>query len=105
MRYRPGSKKRLEPALDLAYRKLGYGDRRFREVLAQAAGELLAVPVPAGAVQVVPSGPAFTFADPTLEAQNDARKHLLRTGPDNIRKVQDRIRALAAALQLEIVSP
>ena len=96
---------RLEPALDLAYRKLGYGDHRFREVLARAAGEMLAVPVPAGPVYVVPGGPTYSFAEPALQAQNDARKHLLRTGPDNIRKVQARIRALAAALKLEIVAP
>ena len=95
---------RLEPALDLAYRKLGYGSGRFREKLALAAGELLAVPVPAGSVYVVPGGPTYTFADPALQAQNDARKHLLRSGPDNVRRVQARIRALAAALKLEIVS-
>ena len=96
---------RLEPALDLAYRNLGYSESRFREVLARAAGELLAVPVPAGPVHVVPTGQAYAFADPALQAQNDARKHLLRTGPDNVRRVQDRIRALAAALKLEIVAP
>jgi hypothetical protein len=66
---------------------------------------MLAVPVPAGPVYVVPGGPTYAFADPALQAQNDARKHLLRTGPENIRKVQARIRALAAALKLEIVAP
>jgi hypothetical protein len=96
---------RLEPAIELAYSKLGYGDKRFREVLARAAGELLAVPVPAGPVQVVPGGRTYAYADPALQAQNEARKHLLRTGPENIRKVQARIRALAAALKFEVVSP
>jgi hypothetical protein len=100
-----GAYQRLEPALDLAYRKLGYGDRRFREVLARAAAEILAVPVPTGPVQVVSTGQMYSYADPALQAQNDARKHLLRTGPENIRKVQARIRALAAALKLEIVAP
>jgi hypothetical protein len=97
--------KRLEPALDLAYRNLGYTDGRFRTSLLTAAGEMLAVPVPTGPVYVVTGGPTYSFADPTLQAQSDARKHLLRTGPENTRKVQARIRALAAALKVEIVAP
>ena len=63
-----GAYQRLEPALDLAYRKLGYGDRRFREVLARAAAEILAVPVPTGPVQVVSTGQMYSYADPALQA-------------------------------------
>jgi hypothetical protein len=97
--------KRLEPALDLAYRQLGYGQGRFRDVVGHAAAELLAVPVPAEPVYVVPSGRTYAFADSALQAQSDARKHLLRLGPANLRKVQARIRELLAAAGLEAVAP
>ena len=97
--------RRLEPALDLAYRGLGYGDGAFREVLGRAAGELLAVPVPAEPVAVVPSGHTFSYADPALQSQSDARKHLLRMGPANVRKVQARARELAAAAGVAVVAP
>ncbi len=93
---------RLEPALDLAYRQLGYGHGRFREVLAAAAAEMLATPVPAEPVRVVPSGRTYAFADPALQSQSDARKLLLRLGPENQRKVQARIRELAAAAGIEL---
>ncbi|MCL4837280.1 MAG: DUF3014 domain-containing protein, partial [Thermoanaerobaculia bacterium] len=40
------------------------------------------------------------FADPELEALPPAAKHLLRLGPDNARRVQEKLRALAAAVPL-----
>jgi hypothetical protein len=97
--------RRIEPALDLAYHQLGYGEGRFREVLRRAAAEVLAVPVPAEPVRVVPSGQTFAFADSALQAENDARKHLLRLGPANLRRVQARVRALAAAAALSVPKP
>jgi len=97
--------RQFEPALDLAYRGLGYGDGAFRDVLGRAAGELLAVPVPADPVYVVPSGRTYSYADAALQSQSDARKHLLRLGPANMRKVQNRIRELAAAAGVKVVTP
>jgi len=96
---------RVEPALDLAYRELGYGQGRFRDILASAAAEILAVPVPAEPVYVVPSGQTYAFADSALQSQSDARKHLLRMGPANVRKVQARVRELLAATGLKAAAP
>ena len=48
---------------------------------------------------------SYTFADRELEGLSLAQKHLLRLGPDNARRVQDKLRALARALELEVPGP
>ena len=93
--------RRLEPALALAYRGLGYEESGFRAALGRAAGELLAVPIPEDPVQVRPMGRLFEFADPRLQTLSDAQKHLLRAGPDNARRVQNWIRKFARAINLQ----
>ncbi|NLD44623.1 MAG: DUF3014 domain-containing protein [Chloroflexi bacterium] len=100
-----GAFRQLEPALDLAYRGLGYGEGSCREVLGRAAGELLRVPVPAEAIQVVPVGQGYVYADPVLEGQSEAGKHLLRLGPANARRLQERLRELAAAAGIAVPEP
>lgn len=94
--------RRLEPLVDQAYRELGYPDREFDRTLERAIAELLAVPVVEGPVELVPQVQRYEYADPRLENLSAAQKHLLRTGPDNVRRVQARLRALAAALGLEV---
>lgn len=100
-----GAFRQLEPALDLAYRGLGYGEGSCRDVLARAAAELVAVPVPAEAIQVVPVGQGYVYADPVLEGQSEAGKHLLRLGSANARRVQDRLRELSAAAGIVLLTP
>lgn len=94
--------RRLEPLIDQAYRELGYPDREFDRTLERAIAELLAVPVVEGPVELVPEVQRYEYADPRLEDLSAAQKHLLRAGPDNVRRVQNHLRALAAALGLEV---
>lgn len=90
--------RQLEPLIDEAYRNLGYPDRDFDDTLAQAMGRLLAVPVVEEEVALEAQGVAYDFADPELESLSPAAKHLLRTGPDNVRRIQAKIRELAQAM-------
>lgn len=90
----------LEPRLDQAYRELGYPDRRFRDAFRRAIDRLVRVPVPAGEIELRPALRSHRFADPALEARSDAEKHLLRLGPENMRKVQAKLAELARALDL-----
>ncbi|MFW6193189.1 MAG: DUF3014 domain-containing protein [Gemmatimonadota bacterium] len=96
---------RLRPLFQDAYRELGFRDRSFHVVLARAVETLLAVPVPEEPVEVLPTGgTAFEYRDPRLEALSPAQKHLLRMGPDNIRRVQAKLRELAEALDLPMLT-
>lgn len=87
----------LEPLFETAYRDLGFSDG-FRAAVDAAIRDLLAVPVPTSAAELVPAPVGFRWADPELEALTSAQKQFLRTGPRNVRLVQSKLRELQAAL-------
>jgi hypothetical protein len=89
---------RLKPLIEEAYRQLGYPDTDFDDTLERAIVALLEVPVVEGEVPLVAKVKSYEYADPRLEGLTDAQKHLLRTGPDNVRRVQAELRALAREL-------
>ncbi len=96
--------RRLRPLFQEAYRDLGFQEGSFDGALARAIETLLAVPVPEGPVEVVPvGGNAYEYRDRELEALSPAQKHLLRMGPENIRRIQAKLRELAGALDLPVV--
>lgn len=96
--------RQLHPLFEQAYRDLGVPSPDFDRAMTRAVDLLLAVPVPDGPIQVLPTadGNTFAFADPVLERQSDAAKQLLRLGPDNARRIQAKLRQLAGALRLPV---
>ena len=90
----------LHPLLDEAYRELGRPERSFDQTLALAIGELTGAPLPSPPFEVVPQGTVYAWEDRDLEQLSAAQKHLLRTGPANSRRIQEKLRELAAALGL-----
>lgn len=88
----------LKPLMEEAYRNLGYPKGGFDATLTKAIGHLLATPVPEQPVKLVSGLGTYRYADPELEALTPARKHLVRMGPANQRRMQAHIRAIAAAL-------
>jgi hypothetical protein len=87
--------RQLHPLFEEAYRELGFTEPGFDETMARAVGNLLAVEVPDTPPALTPSGAAYAFEDPVLEERTDAQKHLLRMGPRNARRVQEKLSALA----------
>lgn len=92
----------LEPLLDSAYSELAPPGSTFEEALTGAIARLVAVPVPKGDIEVKPEGALYAYADPKLEALSQSEKHLLRMGPENMRKVQVKLSELAGALGLPL---
>jgi hypothetical protein len=90
----------LRPALQGAYRALGYPTGSFDVATAHALARLEAAPVVDGEVQVVPDRGVFLYADPKLEGLRAVEKHLLRMGPRNTRLLQAKARELRLALSL-----
>jgi DUF3014 family protein len=88
----------LKPRIDEAYRDLGFPEGSFDRTLERAIVSLLAVPVPAGPIEVQPKGIVYGYADPELEALTPAQKHLLRMGSRNARLVQRKLREVALEL-------
>ncbi len=92
----------LEPLFDAAYRDLGHPEGGFSKAMDRALAALVDVAVLEGDVPVVPSVRAvvvYEFADKRLEALTPAQKQLLRMGPDNVRKIQAKLREIRQALR------
>ena len=71
-----------------------------RQAMLEAIDTLLRTPVVDGPIELVPKVSSFEFADPKLEELSDAEKHFLRLGPDNLRKIQAKARAIALEIGL-----
>jgi len=90
------------PLFQDAYKDLGYPDRRFEDTLAKAIRHLLATPEPSTALGVRPSVKSWKLADPRLEALSPAQKQLLRWGPENVKKIKQKLRELGEAMNLGV---
>ncbi len=89
----------LQPLMDEAYREIAPPGREFSDRLRSAMDELLAVPVPPARIQVKErTVSTYAYADERFESMNAAQRHFLRMGPDNVRKVQAKLRELRDAL-------
>jgi hypothetical protein len=91
----------LEPLFESAYRELGHAEGGFSKALHTALEKLLQVPVLEGEVPLVRlEKPVviYEFFDERIEALSIPQKHLLRMGPRNVARVQEKLRAFAQAL-------
>lgn len=88
---------RLEPLMDEAYAELGYPGTPFRTALERAVVHLLAAPI----VEDPPVLPGMVFyehTDPRLRSLTPAQQQLLGMGPENVRRVRAKMRAIAAEI-------
>lgn len=90
--------RRFEPLIQEAYRDLGYPEKDFDKTLSAAMTELLKVPVVKGEMLLERKVISFEIADPRLENLSEAQKYLIRMGPENVRKIQGKLRELGSAL-------
>lgn len=90
----------LHPALEGAYRELGYPGGSLDAATGRALRRIEAAPVAEGDVALSPDRGVYAFADPRQEQLGDVEKHLLRMGPRNTRLLQEKARALRVALNL-----
>lgn len=93
--------RRLQPLFDRAYEEQGYPDGRFVEVLHAAASELLSTPRVEGEPELDFYINRYLYADPDLEDLSPAQKHLLRMGPRNVKRLQDKVLEIAEAVGIE----
>lgn len=91
----------LEPLFEEAYGELGYPSGDFDSTLAKAIDEILATPIPSGAVEIERRASSYRFADPALERLSPAQKQFLRMGPSNMRQVHAKLRLMRTALNLD----
>jgi len=89
----------LRPALETAYRGLGYPDGSIDRVTARALARIeRSAPRDGDVLLVEGPGAIYAYADPRLEQLGDVEKQLLRMGPRNGRIFQEKAREIARAL-------
>ncbi len=90
--------RKLKSPIQEAYKELGYPEQEFDETLSLAIIELLKVPVVQGEIRLEERVISYGIFDPELEDLTDAQKHLLRMGPENVQKIQSKLREIASGL-------
>lgn len=88
----------LYPLFQEAYEDLGYPDAYFNDRLVEAIDDLLAAPEPQGPIRLVRPSVMFKFADPELERLSAGKKILIRMGPDQARRVKERLKLVRREL-------
>ncbi|RDV24817.1 DUF3014 domain-containing protein [Alteromonas aestuariivivens] len=81
------------------YAEIGDPDKAFSEVVVEAIDQLLDTPEVPFPVEVYTDSVAYKYADPRLEKLSAPQKQLLRTGPDNMRRIKAKLREVKALLQ------
>ena len=90
----------IHPRLDEAYRALGRTEGSVDQAIDVALQTLIETPVPVEPLRVSSGkGATYAFADPQYEALQPAQKQLLRMGPDNVRRIQTRLREIQGMLR------
>jgi DUF3014 family protein len=91
----------LKPRVAEAHRRFGSAESEADRTLERAIIELLRVPVVDGDLAVEPQGVGYALAEPRLEELSPAQKQLLRMGPENVRKIQGKLREIATHLGID----
>jgi hypothetical protein len=91
---------RLLPLFREAYQELGVPDVTWEETLTTAVENLLAVEVPDRPMEVREAVGRYVYVSRDAESLTPAEKHMLRLGPENARRVQEKLREVAQGLGL-----
>ena len=91
---------KMKPLFQEAYRELGYPQKDFHPTLVRAIKRILDAPTVEGEILLKEEGQGvnYLYVDDGLENMNEVQKHLLRMGPKNTRKIQQKLREIALAL-------
>ena len=86
------------PLLENAFSEMGYNPRQMDGIILQAIDVILATPIVAEPIRLSRDSVVYKFADPALESLLPLQKQLLRTGPENTKRMQQQAEALREAL-------
>jgi hypothetical protein len=86
------------PLLESAFSEMGYNPRQMDGIILQAIDVILATPIVVEPIRLSRDSVVYKFADPALESLLPLQKQLLRTGPENTKRIQQQAEALREAL-------
>ena len=91
---------KLKPLFQEAYRELGYPKKDFHTTFIQAMQKILDAPIVEREILLKEEGKGlnYVFIDEGMESMSEVQKHLLRMGPKNTQKIQQKVREIVLAL-------
>jgi len=91
---------KLKPLFQEAYRELGYPKKDFHTTFIQAMQKILDAPIVEREILLKEEGKGlnYVFIDEGMESMSEVQKHLLRMGPRNTQKIQQKVREIVLAL-------
>ncbi len=90
----------LRPLFQEAYAELGYRDVNFDDVLIRAIDVVLDARIEEGPYQLIQPRVMYQFAESDLESLTPVEKQLIRIGPENTDRLQQRLREYRRQLVL-----
>lgn len=92
---------RFRPLMEQIFASLGHKAEDFDNTLILALDRVVEAKVIDGPVAVVQNTVIYRYADTALEKSSSLQKQMLRIGPDNSRRLQDKAAAIRASLLQE----
>jgi hypothetical protein len=87
------------PTLESKFAEISPPNTTFDDALLKAIDELLDTPIVPMPIEVYSDSVMYKFKDEKLEALSGPQKQLIRTGPENTRRIKDVLRKLKDTLQ------
>jgi hypothetical protein len=88
----------LRPLYEQAFEQLGLDPEDFDNAVIRTLDLILATPEVTEPIALKPKSVVYLYADPALESLPALQKQLLRTGPDNLRRIKQQARMLREGL-------
>jgi Protein of unknown function (DUF3014) len=88
----------LKPRIEEAYREVAGPGADFERDLRVALTSVLDTPVVDRPIELTTRVAGYDYADPSLQSLSPSQQQLLRMGPNNARRIQQSLRAIASEL-------
>ena len=90
--------KRFLPLIDADYQEMGNESGSFTDTLLLAIDNINETPIITTEIELVAPSAMYQFSDTHLENLNDAQKLMMRMGPENLKKIQQKLAELKKKL-------
>jgi hypothetical protein len=92
---------RLRPLYEQAYVQLGLKPEEFDNAVIRMLDRIIATPEIEQPIELTRKSVMYRYADPQLEQLSAVQKQLLRTGPDNTRRIKAQARVIRKGLLIQ----
>lgn len=86
------------PLIERAFSELGYQPRQMDGIILTALEQILSAPIIVEPIRLTRESVAYKFADPEIESLSPLQKQLVRSGPENTKRIQKQALLLKNAL-------